>query len=69
MIAYVHRYRGALPGGRADLYAEILQVMLFRRQEAKNLGVEFAGDKKEALLRGLAYAMMDRRLSDFPHDR
>ena len=68
MIANVHRYRGALPGSRADLYAEILQVMLFRRQEAKNLPVELAGDKKEALLRGLAYAMMDRRLSDLPHD-
>jgi hypothetical protein len=69
MIANVHRYRGALPGSRADLYAEILQVMLVRRQEAKNLPVELAGDKKEALLRGLAYAMMDRRLSDLPHDQ
>ena len=68
MIANVHRYRGALPGSRADLYAEIVQVMLFRRQEAKDLPVELAGDKKEALLRGLAYAMMDRRLSDLPHD-
>lgn len=68
MIANVHRYRGALPGSRADLYAEIIQVMLARRQEAKNLSVELAGDKKEALLRGLAYTMMDRRLSDLPHD-
>ena len=68
MIANVHRYRGALPGSRTDLYAEIVQVMLFRRQEAKDLPVELAGDKKEALLRGLAYAMMDRRLSDLPHD-
>jgi predicted NACHT family NTPase len=68
MIANVHRYRGALPGSRADLYAEILQVMLVRRQEAKDLPVELVGDKKEALLRGLAYAMMDRRLSDLPHD-
>ena len=68
MIANVHRYRGALPGGRADLYAEIMQVMLSRRQEAKNLPVDLAGDKKEALLRGLAYVMMDRRLSDLSHD-
>ncbi len=67
MIANVHRYRGALPGGRAELYAEILQV-LFQRQAAKDLPVDLAGDKKEALLRGLAYAMMDRRLSDLPHD-
>ena len=68
MIANVHRYRGALPGSRADLYAEIMQVMLVRRQEAKDLPVELADDKKEALLRGLAYAMMDRRLSDLPYD-
>ena len=53
MIANVHRYRGALPGSRADLYAEICQVMLWRRQEAKNLPAGLAGDKKEALLRGL----------------
>ena len=68
MIANVHHYRGALPGSRADLYAEICQVMLFRRQEAKNLPVQLAGDKKEALLRGLAYEMMQRRLSDLPKD-
>jgi hypothetical protein len=69
MIANVHRYRGALPGSRADLYAEICQVMLFRRQEAKNLAVQWPGDKKEALLRRLAYAMMQRKLSDLPqHD-
>lgn len=64
MIANVHRYRGALPGSRAELYAEICQVMLWRRQEAKNLPVNLAGDKKEQLLRGLAFAMMERRVSD-----
>ena len=37
MIATVHRYRGALPGSRADLYGEICQVMLSRRIQAKNL--------------------------------
>jgi hypothetical protein len=66
MIANVHRYRGALPGSRADLYAEICQVMLWRRQEAKNLAANLAGDKKERLLRELAYAMMQRQLRDLP---
>ena len=66
MIANVHRYRGALPGSRADLYAEICQVMLWRRQEAKNLAASLAGDKKERLLRELAYAMMQRQLRDLP---
>jgi hypothetical protein len=68
MIANVHRYRGALPGSRAELYAEICQVMLWRRQEAKNLATGLAGDKKEALLRGLAFTMMERRLSDLSRD-
>ena len=68
MIANVHRYRGALPGSRADLYAEICQVMLWRRQEAKNLAASLAGDKKERLLRELAYAMMQRQLRDLPRE-
>ncbi len=68
MIANVHRYRGALPGSRADLYAEICQVMLWRRQIAKNLAAGLAGDKKETLLRGLAYAMMQRKLRDLSRE-
>ena len=68
MIANVHRYRGALPGGRAGLYAEICQVMLWRRQEAKNLAAQLPGEKKEAVLRSLAYAMMQRRLPDLPRE-
>jgi hypothetical protein len=68
MIANVHRYRGALPGSRADLYAEICQVMLWRRQEAKRLIQQVSGDKKESILRGLAYAMMERRVADLSRD-
>ena len=68
MIANVHRYRGALPGSRTGLYAEICQVMLWRRQEAKNLTAQLPGEKKEAVLRALAYAMMQRRLSDLPRE-
>ena len=37
MIVNIHRFRGALPDSRTDLYAEICQVMLGRRQDAKNL--------------------------------
>lgn len=64
MIANVHRYRGALPGTRAGLYGEICQVMLWRRQDAKNLADALRGEKKEAVLRWLAYAMMQRRVWD-----
>lgn len=66
MIANVHRYRGALPGTRSDLYGEICQVMLWRRQEAKRLPVELSGDQKENLLRSLAFEMMCRRVRDLP---
>lgn len=64
MIANVHRYRGALPGNRAELYSEICQVMLWRRQDAKNLASQMNGDKKETVLRALAYFMMDGRVTD-----
>ena len=64
MIANVHRYRGALPGSRAELYSEICQVMLWRRQQAKNLPSQLRGDKIETPLRALAYAMMRRRVRD-----
>ena len=64
MIANVHRYRGALPGSRSDLYSEICQVMLWRRQDAKNLAQKIGGEKKESILRSLAYTMMKRRVSD-----
>ncbi|MFD0687915.1 NACHT domain-containing protein [Actinomadura fibrosa] len=64
MIANVHRYRGALPGTRSDLYREICQVMLWRRTESKGLAVEPRGSQKELLLRHLAFEMMQRRVRD-----
>ncbi|WP_051794985.1 NACHT domain-containing NTPase [Kibdelosporangium aridum] len=66
MIANVHHYRGALPGSRAELYGEICQVILWRRQDAKKLPSELSGDRKELLLRGLAFTMMQRRVRDLP---
>ncbi|TMR40753.1 NACHT domain-containing protein [Actinomadura geliboluensis] len=70
MIANVHRYRGSLPGSRAALYEEVCQVLLHRRQEAKNLGAgeveELSGDKKERIVQELAWYMMRRKLRDIP---
>lgn len=66
MIANVHRYRGALPGSRSDLYGEICQVMLWRRAEAKDMPLQLNGDKKESLLRGLAFTMMQQHVRDLP---
>ncbi|MCO5996335.1 NACHT domain-containing protein [Actinoallomurus rhizosphaericola] len=68
MVANVHRFHGLLPGSRSDLYGEICQVMLWRRQEAKKLLVEPRGRQKEMLLRLLAYTMMRRRVRDLTRD-
>jgi hypothetical protein len=64
MIANVHRFRGSLPGSRSDLYGEICEVMLWRRQEAKKLSIDPRGDQKETLLQVLALEMMKRRVRD-----
>ncbi|MCP9207276.1 NACHT domain-containing protein [Streptomyces sp. NEAU-Y11] len=68
MIANVHRYRGALPGSRAELYGEICEVLLWRRQEAKGgtaaAADELGGAKKEVVLRELAFVMMADRMRD-----
>lgn len=69
MIANVHRYRGALPGSRADLYGEVCQVMLWRRAEVKRLPSALSGAIKERLLAQLAYEMMGQKVRDLPRNR
>ncbi len=69
MIANVHKFRGALPGSRVDLYSEICQVLLWRRQEAKKLSSALSGDQKMTLLSELAYSMMNRRVRDIGRDQ
>jgi NACHT domain len=64
LIATVHRYRGALPGSRADLYGEICQVMLSRRIQAKDLPELLPWPAKQKLLTALAYQMMLKRVSE-----
>jgi predicted NACHT family NTPase len=53
MIAIIHRYRGALPGRRVDLYGEICQVMLWRIPEARRLPIKLNGDKRRRYSEGL----------------
>lgn len=69
MIATVHRHQGALPGSRAELYAQICQVLLWRRQAAKKLPVEPGGTQKERLMRVLAFEMMRREARDLTTDQ
>ncbi|MFI0485667.1 NACHT domain-containing protein [Actinomadura sp. 9N215] len=71
MIANVHRYRaGSLPRSRASLYEEMCQVLLHRRQEAKNLrdtDLEgLSGERKERIIQELAWHMMRNHLRDIP---
>ena len=66
MIATAHRYRGALPESRADLYGEICHVLLSRRGQAKDLPALLPWPAKQALLATLAYQMMREHLSSLP---
>ncbi len=69
MIATAHRYRGALPGSRADLYGEICQVLLSRRSQAKDLPELLSWPAKQTLLAALAYQMMREHATDLRADR
>lgn len=60
MICMVHRYRGALPGTRAQLYGEICQVLLERWRQVKGIADELTGDQKLSVLRILANEFMSR---------
>ncbi|MCK4452113.1 MAG: SUMF1/EgtB/PvdO family nonheme iron enzyme, partial [Anaerolineae bacterium] len=61
MIANVHRYRSSLPGRRVELYAEICEVFLGKRQAAKGLEADLTPAQKRRVLQPLAYEMMCRR--------
>ena len=69
MIATAHRYRGALPDSRADLYGEICQVLLSRRGQAKGLPELLSWPSKQMLLGGLAYQMMRDHVGNLPAGR
>jgi hypothetical protein len=69
MIATAHRYRGALPDSRADLYGEICHVLLSRRGQAKDLPELLSWPAKQALLATLAYHMMCDHVSNLPTGR
>ena len=69
MIATAHRYRGALPDSRADLYAEICHVLLSRRGQSKDLPELMSWPAKQALLAALAYQMMRDHVSSLPAER
>jgi NACHT domain len=69
MIATAHRYRGALPASRADLYGEICRVLLSRRVQSKELPELLSWSAKETLLAVLAYQMMRDHVGNLPAGR
>jgi hypothetical protein len=65
MIATVHRYRGTLPGRRVELYAEICDVLLGPRQEAKGILDNLTASQKKSVLQVLALKAMQRKTREF----
>ncbi|MGK7928888.1 MAG: SUMF1/EgtB/PvdO family nonheme iron enzyme [Spirulina sp.] len=67
MIATVHCYRGALPGRRVELYAEICDVLLGRRREAKGIPLthRLSAEQQKAVLQVLALALMQGNTREF----
>jgi len=69
MIATVHRFRGALPGRRVELYGEICDVLLGRRQDAKGIPDPLTAPQKQSILQGLALALMQQPTREFTLER
>lgn len=65
MIATVHCYRGALPGRRVELYAEICDVMLGRRQDSKGINDLLTSEQKKVVLQVLALFLMNKNTREF----
>ena len=65
MIATVHCYRGALPGRRVELYSEICDVLLGRRQDAKGIPDSLTALQKRSILQVLALALMRQNTREF----
>ena len=62
MITTVHRYRSSLPGRRVELYSEIFEVFLGKREQALGLRLDMTPAQKVRVLRQLAYSMMEKEL-------
>jgi predicted NACHT family NTPase len=65
MIATVHRRGSALPGKRVELYKEICQVLLEKRQTAKNIADALTATQKQSVLQVLAFELMQQKTREF----
>jgi energy-coupling factor transporter ATP-binding protein EcfA2 len=64
MIATVHRFRSSLPGRRVELYGEICEVFLGKRQGARGIEIDLTPAQKQRVLKPLAYHMMCNELRE-----
>ena len=65
MIATVHRRGNVLPGKRVELYKEICEVLLEKRQIAKNISDSLSASQKQSVLQKLALALMSNETREF----
>lgn len=65
MIATVHRRRASLPINRVELYREICQVLLEKRQRAKGMTDVLTADQKQSVLQPLALDLTQRNTLKF----
>lgn len=69
MLVNVHHSDpGALPGSRAELYGDICDVFLAKRDQARGVRVDLTGPQKRAGLRALAYEMASRGITEVKVD-
>jgi hypothetical protein len=65
MIATVHRRRGSIPRNRVELYRDICQVLLEKRQQAKGIPDVLTASQKQAILQPLSLELMRRKTRKF----
>ncbi|NEP09907.1 MAG: NACHT domain-containing protein [Symploca sp. SIO2C1] len=67
MIALVHDNRGALPGSRVELYGEICEVLLIRRQRDKDVPdtIQLNVGQQQSVLQVLALKLMVKKTREF----
>jgi hypothetical protein len=68
MIAMVHRYHGALPGSRIELYKEICEVLLGRWRQARGIKDNLTAAQKLVVVQPLAAEMMKRNVREISHE-
>jgi energy-coupling factor transporter ATP-binding protein EcfA2 len=66
MIATVHHFRSSLPGKRVELYAEICEVFLAKRQQARGVVLELTAAQQQRVLQPLAYHMIEQGIQEIP---